>query len=127
MAVLKDVVARPSRQSEDDFAHLLAQAQERTLRRRAAASKSSSPPPPPPALTDDHLRAHADRTAFHLRLAEVVRDKSAEAAAVFMTLPLPSGDTPAPLYLAWLDVISRGMPPFLFVRGNQESVLTFYS
>jgi len=32
----------------------------------------------------------------------------------------------APLYMAWLEMLSQNMPPFLFVRGNQINVLTFY-
>jgi sodium/potassium/chloride transporter 1 len=45
-----------------------------------------------------------------------------------MTLPLPKKTaTPPLLYMAWLDFISRELPPFLFVRGNQVSVLTYYS
>ena len=32
------------------------------------------------------------------------------------------------LHLAWLDMLTRDLqPPALLVRGNQESVLTFYS
>jgi len=33
----------------------------------------------------------------------------------------------AALYMAWLETLTRDMPPFLLVRGNQTSVLTFYS
>lgn len=45
-----------------------------------------------------------------------------------MTLPMPrKGVVSAPLYMAWLEALSRDLPPFLFVRGNQTSVLTFYS
>ena len=44
------------------------------------------------------------------------------------TLPMPRRDSQsAALYLSWLEVMTRGMPPFLLVRGNQTSVLTFYS
>ena len=51
---------------------------------------------------------------------------------VVATLPVPFStaelpEAPPPLYMAWLDVLSKGQPPFLFVRGNQESVLTMYS
>lgn len=38
-----------------------------------------------------------------------------------------TGTVPAAIYMAWLEIMSRGMPPFLFVRGNQTSVLTFYA
>lgn len=45
-----------------------------------------------------------------------------------MTLPMPRKNAvSAPLYMAWLESLSRGLPPLLFVRGNQSSVLTFYS
>lgn len=44
------------------------------------------------------------------------------------TLPVPrKGMISASLYMSWLDVMTAGMPPILFVRGNQSSVLTFYS
>ncbi len=31
------------------------------------------------------------------------------------------------LYMSWLEVMTRDMPPFLLIRGNQDSVLTYYS
>ena len=74
----------------------------------------------------------SDRTGFHLRVAEIVRANSGGADSptrlVVLTLPLPKRAVPAKLYLAWLGFLARGVEaPFLFVRGNQESVLTFYS
>ena len=64
----------------------------------------------------------------HLRLAEMVRNYSSESEMVVMTLPLPKrGATSPALYMSWLDVMTKDMPPVLFVRGNQQSVLTFYS
>ena len=45
-----------------------------------------------------------------------------------MTLPvIRAGAVPGSLYLGWLDMMTREMPPTLIIRGNQESVLTFYS
>jgi hypothetical protein len=45
-----------------------------------------------------------------------------------MTLPLPKkGSLPPLLYMAWLDFVTQNLPPFLLIRGNQDSVLTFYS
>ena len=47
---------------------------------------------------------------------------------MMMTLPLPQrGLTSSALYMAWLDLLSRNLPPTVFIRGNQQSVLTFYS
>jgi Solute carrier family 12 len=49
-------------------------------------------------------------------------------AITFRTMPLPrKGVVSAPLYMAWLETLTRDMPPFMLVRGNQSSVLTFYS
>lgn len=46
----------------------------------------------------------------------------------FRTLPMPRKNVvPAALYMSWLETLTQGMPPFLLVRGNQNSVLTFYS
>ena len=79
-------------------------------------------------VSQGELKKHEGKTNFHLRIGEIVRQNSSKADLIVMTLPLPKSDVvPGPLYLAWLDFISRCMPPFLFVRGNQESVLTFYS
>ena len=74
------------------------------------------------------LDKHHDKTKFYLRIAEIVQANSTNAALIFMTMPLPKKGTVAPsLYLAWLDFMSQNLPPFIYVRGNQESVLTFYS
>lgn len=44
------------------------------------------------------------------------------------TLPMPrKASVSAPLYMAWLETLTRDMPPFILIRGNQTSVLTFYS
>ncbi len=84
------------------------------------------------ATLTEELAANKERTNFHLRLSELVKRKSKEAATmVIMTLPMPVKSGPSAvspsLYMAWLDFVSRDIDSFLFVRGNQESVLTFYS
>ena len=33
----------------------------------------------------------------------------------------------ARLLMAWNEALTANMPPFLLVRGNQTSVLTFYT
>ena len=37
------------------------------------------------------------------------------------------GTVSAWMYLAWLETLTKDLPPFLLLRGNQTSVLTFYS
>jgi len=79
-------------------------------------------------VSEDELQLEREKTNRHLRLAELVRAYSSESELVVMTLPLPRrGSTSAALYMTWLDIMTKDMPPVLLVRGNQQSVLTFYS
>lgn len=79
-------------------------------------------------ISEDDLLAVVDKTNRYLRLREYLHESSTKSDLVVMTLPMPRKNiVSAPLYMAWLESLSRDMPPFLFVRGNQTSVLTFYS
>ncbi|XP_011171411.1 bumetanide-sensitive sodium-(potassium)-chloride cotransporter [Solenopsis invicta] len=79
-------------------------------------------------IKDSELMAMKEKTNRHLRLRELLLENSMEANLVVMTLPMPrKGAVSAPLYMAWLETLTRDMPPFLLVRGNHTSVLTFYS
>lgn len=81
-------------------------------------------------VPEDELQSHKEKTNRNLRLAELLREYSIDSEMVIMTMPMPrkgTGGTPSDLYMSWLEVMTRKMPPFLFVRGNQTSVLTFYS
>ncbi|XP_043523136.1 bumetanide-sensitive sodium-(potassium)-chloride cotransporter [Frieseomelitta varia] len=79
-------------------------------------------------IKDSELIAMQEKTNRHLRLRELLLENSMDANLVVMTLPMPrKGAVSAPLYMAWLETLTRDMPPFLLVRGNHTSVLTFYS
>ncbi|KAH8397425.1 hypothetical protein KR222_003677 [Zaprionus bogoriensis] len=83
---------------------------------------------PTALISEDDLLAVVDKTNRYLRLREYLHEQSTKSDLVVMTLPMPRKNiVSAPLYMAWLESLSRDMPPFLFVRGNQTSVLTFYS
>lgn len=85
-------------------------------------------PPFTGKITDSELISVQDKTNRYLRLREYLHEHSMESNLIVMTLPMPKKNiVSAPLYMAWLESLSSGMPPFLFVRGNQSSVLTFYS
>ena len=59
---------------------------------------------------------------------QVVREHSSQASLVVLTLPMVrKGHCHPLLYMAWLDMLTSNLPPTLLVRGNQTSVLTFYS
>ncbi|CRK92474.1 CLUMA_CG006045, isoform C [Clunio marinus] len=79
-------------------------------------------------ITESEILAVQDKTNRHLRLREYLLEHSVKSDLVVMTLPMPRKNiVKATHYMAWLEALSRGLPPFLFVRGNQQSVLTFYS
>ncbi|RVE49975.1 hypothetical protein evm_005443 [Chilo suppressalis] len=79
-------------------------------------------------ISETEMLTLAEKTNRQLRLRELLLANSSAARLVVMSLPLPrKGSVSAPLYMAWLEVLSRDMPPTLFVRGNHTSVLTFYS
>lgn len=69
-----------------------------------------------------------EKTNRQLRLRELLLEHSRSASLVVMSLPMPrQGAVSAPLYMSWLEVLTKDMPPFLLIRGNQSSVLTYYS
>ncbi|CAG9790969.1 unnamed protein product [Diatraea saccharalis] len=79
-------------------------------------------------INETELLTLAEKTNRQLRLRELLLANSSAARLVVMSLPMPrKGSVSAPLYMAWLEVMSRDLPPMLFVRGNHTSVLTFYS
>ena len=79
-------------------------------------------------VEEDEVTREQDKTNSFLRLAEVVRHYSTSSELIMMTLPLPHRGVTSPgLYMAWLDSLSANLPPMVFIRGNQQSVLTFYS
>ncbi|KAL3078264.1 hypothetical protein niasHS_012151 [Heterodera schachtii] len=79
-------------------------------------------------ITETELNAQQARTWRHLRIAELLRRYSSDSDLVVVTLPVPRrGLINAALYLAWLEAMSAELPPTLMLRGNQQSVLTFYS
>lgn len=79
-------------------------------------------------ITDTELQTLRDKTNRQLRLRELLLENSSESTFVVMSLPMPrKGAVSASLYMAWLEALTKDMPPTLLVRGNHTSVLTFYS
>ncbi|EAT38199.1 AAEL009886-PA [Aedes aegypti] len=69
-----------------------------------------------------------EKTYRQLRLRELLQQYSKNASLIVLSMPIPrKGIVSAPLYMSWLEMLTKDMPPFLLVRGNQTSVLTFYS
>lgn len=79
-------------------------------------------------VSEFEIAALQEKTHRHLRLRELLLENSKEAKLVVMSLPMPRrGTVSSPLYMSWLEVLTKDLPPYLLVRGNQQSVLTFYS
>ncbi|KAF7686792.1 hypothetical protein HF521_015185 [Silurus meridionalis] len=78
-------------------------------------------------ISDKQMDAFRLKSERKVRLNEIIRRNSNQAALILVSLPVPQRDCPSSLYMAWLDTLSFGLHcPVLFIRGNQKNVLTFY-
>ncbi|XP_065911797.1 solute carrier family 12 member 2-like [Dysidea avara] len=71
-----------------------------------------------------------NKTLRQIRLGELIRKHSSgpDTRIIFLTIPVPQKNiVSAELYMSWLEVMSYNLPPIAMVRGNQTSVVTFYS
>ena len=67
-------------------------------------------------------------TKRQVRIGQMVREYSTDASIVIVNIPLPKQIVQGHYqYMCWLETLSHGLPPTILMRGNQESVITFYS
>ena len=78
-------------------------------------------------ITEAELILKKKKILRYIRIQELLQKHSKNAAMIFMTLPLPKDTKSTALYMAWLDELTKDLPPITLIRGNQNSVLTFYS
>ncbi|VDD92997.1 unnamed protein product [Enterobius vermicularis] len=87
-------------------------------------------------VPDCILRMSETRTQRMMRSRELLLEYSSHSSLVivcvtrefFRTMPIAKKTIlGSPVYLMWLDFLSKDLPPTLLVRGNQTTVLTFYS
>lgn len=120
VTVIPDIVRPPAESSKREFEEL--------IRKWRRADTETEVEHDPLEISDSEMLALKDKTYRHLRLRELLQHHSKDATLVAMTLPMPRKSTcSASMYMAWLETLTKDMPPFLLVRGNQTSVLTFYS
>ena len=67
------------------------------------------------------------RSLRHIRLGELLKEHSKDASLIVMTLPVPSKAVEPTMYMSWLEMMTRDLPPILLIRGNHTNVLTFYT
>ncbi|CAI9720554.1 solute carrier family 12 member 3-like [Octopus vulgaris] len=79
-------------------------------------------------VSEADLLGNKMKTYRHVKLHEMLQEHSKTARLVVLTLPVPRKNTcPAGLYMSWLETITKDMPSILLLRGNQQSVLTYYA
>ncbi|XP_062614460.1 solute carrier family 12 member 3-like [Saccostrea cucullata] len=119
LTVIPDLWKKPSLTMYKDFESIIHQQRIRP---------HESPDDYPWKISDGDLLANKQKIYRNIKLKEQLLIHSPEASLIVMTLPVPKREAcPATLYMGWLEMLSQGLPPMLFLRGNQENVLTYYS
>ncbi|TDH16882.1 hypothetical protein EPR50_G00002510 [Perca flavescens] len=79
-------------------------------------------------ITDEELSTFEEKTNLQVRLNEVLQENSKSANLIVVSMPIARKESVSDfLYMAWLDILTKDLPPTLLIRGNHKSVLTFYS
>ena len=60
-----------------------------------------------------------------LRLRDLLLEHSGHSSMVVCTLPIPRATADPAMWLGLIDIVSDAMPPFIWVHGNNENVVTF--
>ncbi|XP_005998362.1 solute carrier family 12 member 1 isoform X1 [Latimeria chalumnae] len=79
-------------------------------------------------ITDAELEAFKEKSYRYVHLNELLQDHSRAANLIVLSLPIGrKGYVSDYLYMAWIEILSKNLPPVLLIRGNHKNVLTFYS
>ena len=70
---------------------------------------------------------HKKKSLRHIRLGELLKQHSKDASLIVMTLPVPSEAVEPSMYMSWLEMMTKDLPPIVLIRGNHHNVLTFYT
>ncbi|KAM4527903.1 solute carrier family 12 member 2 isoform 2-T2 [Odontesthes bonariensis] len=127
ITVLGDVNTKPKKEHVAAFEEMVEpyRLKEDNMELEAAERLKNSEPW---RITDNELELYRAKTNRQIRLNELLKEHSSTANLIVMSLPLArKGAVSSALYMAWLEVLSKDLPPILLVRGNHQSVLTFYS
>ncbi|XP_041825803.1 solute carrier family 12 member 2 isoform X2 [Melanotaenia boesemani] len=127
ITVLGDVNTKPKKENLAAFEEMIEpyRLNDDNMEMEAAERLKNSEPW---RITDNELELYRAKTNRQIRLNELLQEHSSTANLIVMSLPLArKGAVSSALYMGWLEVLSKGLPPILLVRGNHQSVLTFYS
>ncbi|XP_061403574.1 solute carrier family 12 member 3-like isoform X1 [Lethenteron reissneri] len=79
-------------------------------------------------ISDHEILTLREKTNRQLKLNELMHEHSKDAALIVVSMPvIQKGRCPSAMGMAWLEVLSRDLPPVLIMRGNHTNVLTIYS
>ncbi|KAI1905148.1 hypothetical protein AGOR_G00013150 [Albula goreensis] len=125
--VLGDINTKPKKENVVAFEELIEpyKLKEDDMEQEAAERLKAEEPW---RITDNELELYRAKTNRQIRLNELLKEHSSTANLIVMSMPLArKGAVSSALYMSWLDTLSKDLPPILLVRGNHQSVLTFYS
>ncbi|XP_041643892.1 solute carrier family 12 member 2 [Cheilinus undulatus] len=125
--VLGDINTKPKKHNKLTFKELIEpyRLKEDDMEQEAAERLKAQEPW---RITDNELELYKAKTNRQIRLNELLKEHSSMAKLIVMSMPLArKGTVSSALYMCWLETLSKDLPPLLLVRGNQQSVLTFYS
>ncbi|XP_068609282.1 solute carrier family 12 member 2 [Brachionichthys hirsutus] len=127
ITVLGDINTKPKKEHTSAFEEMIEpyRLKEDDMEQEAAERLKNSEPW---RITDNELELYRAKSNRQVRLNELLKEHSSTANLIVMSLPLArKGAVSSALYMAWLEVLSKELPPIILVRGNHQSVLTFYS
>ncbi|XP_063050860.1 solute carrier family 12 member 2-like [Engraulis encrasicolus] len=127
ITVLGDINTKPKKSSKEAFAKMVEpyRLKEDDMEQDAAERLKAQEPW---RITDNELELYRAKSNRQIRLNELLKEHSSTANLIVMSMPLArKGTVSSALYMCWLDTLSKELPPLLLVRGNHQSVLTFYS
>ena len=142
--IIPDATRTPRDDTKEQFERLvLAPGQGKKLSTASSSSEMSNTSSTATSgcylLPEEDLRAHKEKTYFHLRISEVVKEHSSNASLIVMTLPvvrkcqveiLKKGaketvnmflQVPPLLYMAWLDILTRWKFLILYLQKKYFS------
>ena len=124
--VIGDINLKPKKQSIENFEKMIESY--RLYDEENSEGRNNAQPPEPWEIPDNEIVVNKEKTYRQIRLQELLQEHSKGAALIMMTLPIAKKGLCSPsLYMAWLEELSRDLPPIVLLRGNQTNVLTFYS
>uniref|UniRef100_A0A8C8EVR4 Solute carrier family 12 member 2 n=1 Tax=Oncorhynchus tshawytscha TaxID=74940 RepID=A0A8C8EVR4_ONCTS len=125
--VLGDINTKPKKENVTAFEEMIEpyRLKEDDMEQDTAEAQKASEPW---RITDNELELYRAKTNRQIRLNELLKEHSSTANLIVMSMPLArKGAVSSALYMSWLETLSKDLPPLLLVRGNHQSVLTFYS